>query len=80
MNRIERAVLEYIELEYAVRGDGEPVVLVHAGIFCHSNSGNLALQFALDAPESVQPLRRRGATGAHTSGLRAWSQNSQFGS
>jgi hypothetical protein len=31
--RIERAALEGIELEYELRGVGEPVVLVHAGIF-----------------------------------------------
>jgi pimeloyl-ACP methyl ester carboxylesterase len=30
---MNRAVLEGIELEYEVRGDGEPVVLVHAGVF-----------------------------------------------
>ena len=31
--RMDRAVLEGIELEYEVRGAGEPVVLVHGGIF-----------------------------------------------
>ncbi len=115
--RILRAVLEGIELEYEVRGVGEPVVLVHAGIFSdfsrplteepaltsryclvschrvgcagssrvagpvsiaqeaqhcralmrhlgidrahvvgHSNSGNLVLQLALDAPDAVHSL------------------------
>ena len=115
--RIERAALEGIELEYEVRGAGEPVVLVHAGIFSdffrplseesaligryrlvsyhrigcagssrvagpvsiaeeaghcralmrhlgierahvvgHSNSGNLVLQLALDAPDAVHSL------------------------
>ena len=115
--RIERAVLEGIELEYELRGVGEPVVLVHAGIFSdffrplveepalisryclvsyhrvgcggsssvagpvsiaqeaqhccalmrylginqahvvgHSNSGNLVLQLAIDAPDAVHSL------------------------
>jgi len=114
--RIERAAIEGFELEYEVQGAGEPVVLVHAGIFSdffrplweepalsryrvvsyhrigcagssrlpgpvsiaqeaqhcralmrhlgidrahvvgHSNSGNLVLQLALDAPEAVHSL------------------------
>lgn len=114
---MERAVLKGIELEYEVRGTGEPVVLIHAGHFAdwfaplldepaltdryrlvnyhrvgckgsthiagpvslvdhaahcrllmdylgirrahvvgHSSSGNVALQLALDAPDSVHSL------------------------
>jgi hypothetical protein len=30
---MSRAKLDRIELEYEVRGAGEPVVLVHAGVF-----------------------------------------------
>ena len=30
---LERAQLDGVELEYEIRGEGEPVVLVHAGIF-----------------------------------------------
>jgi pimeloyl-ACP methyl ester carboxylesterase len=33
VKQMNRAVLDGIELEYEVRGDGEPVILVHAGIF-----------------------------------------------
>jgi pimeloyl-ACP methyl ester carboxylesterase len=33
MKQMNRADLDGIELEYEVRGDGEPVVLVHAGVF-----------------------------------------------
>ena len=33
MRQLKRAVLNGIELEYEVRGAGEPVVLVHAGVF-----------------------------------------------
>jgi len=112
-----RAAIDGVELEYQEIGSGEPVVLVHAGIFCdffaplieqpalagryrvvsyhrvgcagssrasgpvsvaqeafhcrslmrhlgiekahivgHSNSGNLVLQLALDAPETVHSL------------------------
>lgn len=32
---MSRAKLESIELEYEVRGSGEPVILVHAGVFAH---------------------------------------------
>ena len=114
---MDRVTLDGIELEYDTRGTGEPVVLVHAGVFTgfslplmeqpalierhhvvhyhrvgcagssrvngpvsvaqeaahcvalmrqlgidrahivgHSNSANLALQLALDAPEAVQSL------------------------
>lgn len=115
--RLDRATVDGIELEYETRGAGEPVVLVHAGVFTgfslplleqpalieryrvvhyhrvgcagssrvagavgvadeaahcaalmrqlgidrahivgHSNSANLALQLALDAPQAVQSL------------------------
>jgi pimeloyl-ACP methyl ester carboxylesterase len=114
---MNRAAIDDIELEYEVRGAGEPVVLMHAGVFAdwfrpllqqpaltnshllvryhrigyagssrvagpvsiaqqathlrslmrhlgierahvvgHSSSGNMALQFALDAPGMVQSL------------------------
>lgn len=33
MKQMDRATIEGIELEYEARGAGEPVVLVHAGIF-----------------------------------------------
>ena len=33
MKLMARAALDGIELEYEVRGSGEPVVLVHAGVF-----------------------------------------------
>jgi pimeloyl-ACP methyl ester carboxylesterase len=115
--RIDRAALEGVELEYKVRGTGEPVVLIHPGHFAdwfaplldesalmdhyrvltyhrvgcmgssriagpislaqqaaqcwslmrrlgiarahvvgHSSSGNIALQLALDAPDTVHSL------------------------
>ena len=115
--RMNRAALEGIELEYEVRGSGEPVVLMHAGVLAdwfrplldepalagryrlvryhrvgyggssriagpvsiaqqaahlrslmlhlgivrahivgHSSSGNMAVQFALDAPDMTQSL------------------------
>src|SRR5436190_8247503 len=114
---MKRATVDGIELEYEIRGDGEPVVLVHAGVYGgwfkplmeepaligrfrviryhragyagssrvagpvsiadhashlralmrhlgierahiagHSSSGNIALQLALDAPQTVQSL------------------------
>src|SRR5438128_1455039 len=114
---VSRAAIDGVELEYQQLGSGEPVVLVHAGIFSdffaplieqpalaeryrlvnyhrvgcagsgrasgpvsvaqeafhcrslmrhlriekahivgHSNSGNLVLQLALDAPEAVHSL------------------------
>lgn len=117
MKQLDRATIEGIELEYKVLGAGEPVMLVHAGIFAdwfkplleepaltgryrvvsyhrigyagsshvagpvsiaqqaahlralmrhlgiqcahivgHSSGGNIALQFALDAPEMVHSL------------------------
>jgi pimeloyl-ACP methyl ester carboxylesterase len=34
---LDRAQLDGVELEYEVRGEGEPVVLVHAGIFADWN-------------------------------------------
>jgi pimeloyl-ACP methyl ester carboxylesterase len=33
MKGLERAVVEGVELEYETRGSGEPVVLIHAGVF-----------------------------------------------
>jgi len=33
MKQMDRATIEGIELEYEIRGTGEPVVLVHAGVF-----------------------------------------------
>ena len=30
---LERATLEGVELEYTVQGTGEPVLLIHAGVF-----------------------------------------------
>jgi pimeloyl-ACP methyl ester carboxylesterase len=33
MNAMQRATVEGVELEYEVRGTGEPVVLAHAGVF-----------------------------------------------
>lgn len=117
MAPMERAVLDGIELDYKIRGAGEPVILIHPGHFAdwfapllgepaltdhyqlvnyhrvgcagsshltgmvslaqqaahcrslmghlgvqrahivgHSSSGNIALQLALDAPESVHSL------------------------
>ncbi len=114
---MSRAVLDGVELEYELHGDGEPVMLIHPGIFAdwftpllrepalisryrlvhyhragcagssrvagpvslaqqaahsrflmlhlgiarahvvgHSSSGNIALQLAVDAPETVQSL------------------------
>lgn len=117
MRPLSRANVDGLELEYEIRGSGEPVVLVHAGIFAdwfkplvdepvltgryrvvsyhrvgyagssrvagpvsiaqqaahvralmrhlgiekahvvgHSSGGNIALQLALDAPQTVQSL------------------------
>jgi pimeloyl-ACP methyl ester carboxylesterase len=33
MKQMDRATIEGVELEYEIRGTGEPVVLVHAGVF-----------------------------------------------
>src|SRR5262249_9361049 len=33
MKQMDRATIDGVELEYEMRGTGEPVVLVHAGIF-----------------------------------------------
>src|SRR5688572_27813059 len=33
MRRWERAAVDGVELEYLVQGEGEPIVLVHAGMF-----------------------------------------------
>ena len=32
MNVMERAAVDGLELEYALRGSGEPVVLIHWGV------------------------------------------------
>jgi pimeloyl-ACP methyl ester carboxylesterase len=117
MKQMDRATIEGVELEFEIRGTGEPVVFVHAGVFAdwfkplleesaltghyrmvsyhrigyagssrvagpvsiaqqaaqlrslmrrlgierahivgHSSGGNIALQLALDAPDSVRSL------------------------
>src|SRR5262245_37348381 len=33
MKQMDRATIDGVELEYEIRGTGEPVVLVHAGVF-----------------------------------------------
>ena len=39
MNEMERAAVDGLELEYEVRGSGEPVVLIHWGVIEHERGG-----------------------------------------
>jgi pimeloyl-ACP methyl ester carboxylesterase len=63
MTHPSRASLEGVELEYEVRGDGEPVVLVHAGVFA-SWFGPLLAEPALASRYRVVSYHRVGYMGS----------------
>ncbi len=67
VNRSDRALLDGIEIEYEVRGTGEPVVFVHAGIFADWFAPLLE-QPALAHHRTVNYYRVGYAGSSHVSG------------
>jgi pimeloyl-ACP methyl ester carboxylesterase len=73
--RMERAALEGIELEYEVRGAGEPVVLIHPGHFADWFAPLLD-EPALTAQYRVLTYHRVGCAGSsHIAGLVSLAQH-----
>lgn len=79
---LDRVDLEGVELEYDLRGDGDVLALIHAGVCAdffeplqdEPALAERSLQLALDAPDLVQTLalldaaaRRRRASSRSTS-------------
>ena len=60
---MERAPIDGIELEYEIRGNGEPVVLIHAGV-CADFFGPLIEQRALTGRHTVLRYHRSGYAGS----------------
>ena len=60
---MERAEVNGVTLEYEVRGDGEPVVLIHGGLLTDENTP-LAKEPALTDRFKVINYHRRGFAGS----------------
>jgi pimeloyl-ACP methyl ester carboxylesterase len=63
MTRLHRATVDGVELAYETRGSGEPVVLIHAGIFADWNTPLLE-QPALTTRYRVLSYHRAGSGGS----------------
>lgn len=63
MSVMDRAAVNGLELEYEVRGDGEPVVLVHGGLLADENTPLLG-EPALTSRFQVVNYHRRGFAGS----------------
>lgn len=71
---MDRAVLGDVELEYAVRGDGEPVVLIHPGIFVDWFTSLLAEPVLASRYRLFHYHRVRCAGSSHVAGPVSLSQ------
>jgi pimeloyl-ACP methyl ester carboxylesterase len=60
---MERATVNGVELEYEVRGDGEPVILFHGGLLADENT-TLVREPALTDSYKVVNYHRRGFAGS----------------
>ena len=60
---MERVKVNGVELEYEVRGTGEPIVLLHGGLLCDENTP-LAKEPALTDHFTVLNYHRRGFAGS----------------
>jgi pimeloyl-ACP methyl ester carboxylesterase len=68
---MERAQVNGVELEYEVRGEGEPVVLLHGGLLADENTP-LAREPTLTDRYKVINYHRRGFAGSTKTGKPTW--------
>jgi pimeloyl-ACP methyl ester carboxylesterase len=71
---MERAGVNGVELEYEVRGSGEPIVLLHGGLLADENTP-LAHEATLTDRYKVINFHRRGFAGSTKLGKPAWIED-----
>lgn len=71
---MERAQVNGVELEYEVRGEGEPIVLLHGGLLADENTP-LAKERTLTDRYKVINYHRRGFAGSTKTGKPAWIED-----